>query len=277
MTSTPHDRTEQAAEARLRTHRRALLTGDRGAGPTGPTPPASDPTGVVALAARARAVTSYAAAASLVVKGVDLLLDEHQLALQDRDGIPVLLCEPGSPLHFAGAGRHKALLRVTGSAALDARTGLRTSVAVAGRLRLGSPSGCDATAARDVSAVTLAPSLVMLLTTDADGRALRQQSVPLAAWHDPAHRLNAGYLLRSAEHANHCHGEELRRAVSLATGTPSTRLAGAALADLGPSGVSLRWVDDEGAHQHRLEFPTPATSPAELADRLRDHLPHGLC
>lgn len=221
------------------------------------------------LAARARSALSCPAAASMVIKGTEHLFGGDDLGLQDRNGVPTLICRAGSVVEHAGVGRQKALLRVI-SGVLE-EDGTTESVVLAGRLAAPRPC-CDPS----MSAVAIEPTIIMLIRTSADGTS-RQFRVPTTLFRSPTHALNQGYLLRCTEHVNECHDAELRQAVSLCTGTPGPRLAGASITDLSPRGVEVQWVDTDGAHLRRVDFPTPATTPDELAAALRDHLHAGLC
>jgi hypothetical protein len=221
------------------------------------------------LAARARSALSCPAAASMVVRGTEHLFGGEDLGLQDRDGVPTLVCRRGSVVEHAGAARQKALLRLISGVVEDDST--TESVVLAGRLAVPEPC-CDPS----MSAVAIEPSIIMLIRTNADGTS-RQYRVPTALFRSPVHALNEGYLLRCTEHMNECHDAELRQAVSLCTGTPAPYLAGAAIAGLSPQGVEVQWVDGDGAHLRRVAFERRASTPDELATSLRDHLHSGLC
>ena len=56
--------------------------------------------------------------------------------------------------------------------------------------------------------------------------------MPLPHFCSPIHDLNRGYLQRSVEHANNCHQDELRRAVSTTAGTPMKEVVGVTLTNL---------------------------------------------
>ncbi len=221
------------------------------------------------LAARARSALSCPAAASMVIKGTEHLFGGDDLGLQDRDGVPTLVCRAGSVVEQAGQSRQKALLRIMSGVVEDDST--TESVVLAGRLATPRPC-CDPS----MSAVAIEPTIIMLIRTQADG-STRQYRVPTALFRSPAHSLNPGYLRRCTAHLNECHDAELRQAVSLCTATPAPRLIGAALHDLSPTGVEVRWVDVDGAHLRRVHFGSPAASPEELATALRENLHAGLC
>lgn len=221
------------------------------------------------LAARARSALSCPAAASMVIKGTEHLFGGDDLGLQDRSGIPTLVCRTGSVVEAAASSRQKVLLRVISGVLEDDSTS--ESVVLAGRLATPRPC-CDPS----MVAVEIEPTIIMLIRTGADGTS-RQFRVPTAHFRSPSHSLNAGFLLRSTDHLNECHDAELRQAVSLCTGTPAPQLAGAAISGLTPAGVEVHWVDADGAHLRRVAFPAPATTPEELAAALREHLHAGLC
>ncbi|GAB3089569.1 hypothetical protein [Nocardioides zeae] len=221
------------------------------------------------LAARARSALSCPAAASMVIKGTEHLFGGDDLGLQDRAGVPTLVCRTGSVVEQAGRARQKALLRIISGVVEE--DGTTESVVLAGKLGTPRPC-CDPS----MSAVAIEPTIIMLIRTQADG-STRQYRVPTALFTSPAHALNQGYLRRCTEHLNECHDAELRQAVSLCTATPGPRLIGAALHDLSPTGVEVRWVDVDGAHLRRVDFDAPAATPDELAAALRDHLHAGLC
>ncbi|MFW6775479.1 hypothetical protein ACOACO_14435 [Nocardioides sp. CPCC 205120] len=221
------------------------------------------------LAARARSALSCPAAASMVIKGTEHLFGGDDLGLQDRGGVPTLVCRAGSVVERAGATHQKALLRIISGVVED--DGTTESVVLAGKLASPRPC-CDSS----LQAVAIEPTIIMLIRTHADG-STRQYRVPTSLFRSPAHALNRGYLRRCTEHVNECHDAELRQAVSLCTGTPAPYLAGAALADLSPTGVDVHWVDADGAHRRAVTFDAPARTPDDLAEALRSHLHAGLC
>lgn len=220
-----------------------------------------------AVAAQARSILACPAGVELSVDGSPSGAPEGALSLADDQGRAVLVCTPGSDLLIAAGRRLVATVRLqsglTGGSPDDA-------LALTGRLVLDGTERCDC-CAEEHQRVLLEPSAVIL------SLAGRQLPVPVSDFLSPAHVLNRGYLQRACEHANHCHGDQLRRAVSRRTGLPLARLIGASLAALTPGGVELRWVDSEGAHAERLRFPTPATDTHELGIRLREHLDEAWC
>lgn len=233
------------------------------------------------LAAAARSILSCPEDVQLVVDGVDDISEgldavapgaDPGLAMQDLDGSPVFSCPPGSALARAASDGRKALLTVAsglggpGSAERDA------TLALAGRLQTSGLEDCECCAqVRAVVAIDL--DFVMLTRAGHDTRV----RVPLAAFTSPEHHLNRGFLQRSVEHANTCHQEELRRAVSTTTGTRLRDIIGVGLADLRPDRVEVRWIGPDGAHSRELRFERPATTTYELGELLREELHAGLC
>ena len=105
----------------------------------------------------------------------------------------------------------------------------------------------------------------------------RSHTVPVSLFRASEHLLNRGYLQRAADHASTCHQDELRRAVSSATGAPLAEVAGVALVDLGVDRVEVRWIGPAGGDRTVLHFPRAARTTTELGDMLRRQLHHGMC
>ncbi len=141
---------------------------------------------------------------------------------------------------------------------------------LAGRLERVAVEDCDC--CQDVRHVVSLDLNFVLLE-----RASRQHRVPLLEFRSLEHDLNRGHLQRSTEHANDCHQEELRQAVSTGTRTRPAELLGVRLVDLTPASVEVQWVDVQGAHWHVIEFPRVAGSLEELGDLLRHCLHAGIC
>jgi hypothetical protein len=228
------------------------------------------------LAAAARSILSCPADLNLVVDGVDDLLgDQDQLGMIDDNGRPVLACPPASPLARAAAAGRSALLTVTsglgsaGSGTRDAR------VTLAGRLCVEGRESCECCGEERVQ-VSIDLNFVLLSRTLPD-RAEQQYRVPLDHFVSPDLRLNRGFLQRSVEHANECHQDELRRAVSVTSGTRMADIVGVRLGDLHAHQVEVTWVDTEGAHSRTISFGRTARSSEELGELLRDRLHAGLC
>jgi hypothetical protein len=116
-----------------------------------------------------------------------------------------------------------------------------------------------------------------LLGRSADDAPARQDRVPLDHFRSPEHHLNRGFLQRAGEHANACHQEELRRAVSTIIGTRLSEVVGVTLTGLMPDQVEVQWVDLRGSHSRVLEFPCAARNAEELGELLRRGLHAGLC
>ncbi|PWN01689.1 hypothetical protein DJ010_16750 [Nocardioides silvaticus] len=241
------------------------------------------------LAAVARSILSCPADVRLVVDGVDdvtagLLEDpaeggdvdgEDGLDLRDVDGRPVFACPAGAPLAQAAADGRNALLTLTSGLGRPGSAARAASIVLAGRLAVADREECPC-CDRVRDTVCLELDYVLLTRTRPSGERA-QDRVPLAEYVSPAHRLNRGFLQRSAEHANRCHQDELRRAVSSTTGTRVRDIGGVHLTDLRPDRVEVQWVDLTGAHSRMLAFGRAATSAAELGELLRDHLHSGIC
>ena len=211
------------------------------------------------LAGNARSILACPATASLVVEGQPHAI-EDQLELGDNGGTPALYCPPGSPVELAAAARSSALLTVTSGLGPVGSPERGDTLTLAGRLE---PTRGDA--------IALHLNFVLLSRDD------RQHRIPLQQFRSDVHRLNRGNLQRSTEHANECHQEELRRAVSQASGTRPADLLGVQLTGLQPDRVEVQWVDLQGAHQRLLAFPRAARDLAELGELLRRGLHAGLC
>lgn len=210
------------------------------------------------LAADARSILACPASASLVVEGEPNAI-EDRLELCDDGGTPALYCPPDSPVARAAARRASALLTLTSG--LGPRTGpdRANTLTLGGRLQ---PTHGEA--------IVLHLNFVLLARDD------RQHKISLEDFRSPEHRMNRGHLQRSTEHANECHQDELRRAVSLGTGTRPTEILGVQISRLSPEGVEVQWVDEQGAHQQVLRFPRPARDIADLGELLRRGLYAGL-
>ncbi|CAM3396037.1 hypothetical protein NODU109028_15080 [Nocardioides dubius] len=216
------------------------------------------------IAAEARSILSCPAGASLVVQGVEDAIDDD-LGLIDDNGTPVFLTMAGSLLERAALSNSSALLRVSSSLNAD------RAIVVAGQLTTHHRDR----AGRVV--VELRVAMVSLVDRREDGGTTRHLHVSADEFTRPELRLNRGYLHRSLAHANECHQDELRSAVSMATGTRPHAIAGVHLFDLTTDGVSLSWVDATGAHQRTVAFDRAADTPEELAELLSRHLHAGLC
>lgn len=232
------------------------------------------------LAADARSILACPDVASMVVEGQPTLLDEEiELGVTDRDGTPTFVCRADSPVAHAAAKHASALLTLTSG--LGPRGGVerRDTLTLAGRLERTGIEHCDC-CDEQRHVVTLDLNFVLLsrpAPETGDEVPERQFRVPLEEFRSPAHLLNRGHLQRSVEHANECHQDELRQAVSLGTQTRPGDLIGVRLARLTPRDVELQWVDIDGAHRQVVTFPHTARTLAELGEMLRRGLHAGIC
>lgn len=236
------------------------------------TEPLHDP---AALAAHARSILSLPRSVSLVVEGSEVQVDED-VSLREDGGVPILFAPADSRLDLAAEACRTVLMRVV-SDLEPGSSGTFSSLVIAGTLRhcdqsITDPHTTDsASRDQDVRTVTLDIGLVSVVFHAPDGFE-RHLSVPAAHFHSPEHRLNRGYLLGCQRHANDCHQDELRQSVALATGTHRSEIAAVLLDDLDPTGVVLRWIDSDGAHEREIAFPRVARCPEELAGLLSAHL-----
>lgn len=230
--------------------------------------PLLDPAEHVALA---RSILSCPASVGLVVDGCpDAVLDDT-VGMQDAGGTPTFSCPADSPLAAAGQERRNVLLTLRSGLGEPGSPERDHRLTLAGRLRAHAAEACACCDASRVR-VTLEVDLT-LLGTETGEASVR---VPSDALRSPAHHLNRGYLQRSAEHAGNSHQDELRHAVATATGTPLPDVLGVTLRDLTSTGVHVHWVDVDGGHVARVEFPRAARTPAELGELLRRELHSGL-
>lgn len=232
------------------------------------------------LAAEARSILACPGSVSLVVDGHPTVLDDDALGMQDVHGTPTFSCPPESELATAAGHHRSALITIESGLGTAGSAERRMTLTLAGRLETRGVEDC-ACCAETRHVVVLELNFALLSRRAApDGdeeRPDEQFRVPLEHFRSPAHHLNRGYLQRSVEHANNCHQEELRRAVSTTTGTPMGRLLGVALSGLSPAGVQVRWVDVDGARHLDVTFPRAARTTAELGEMLRRELHSGLC
>jgi len=238
------------------------------------TRPLLDPT---QLAGEARSILACPAGVSLVVDGHPTVLEDDALGMQDVHGSPTFSCPPGSELALAAEHHRSALITLESGLGAPGSPDRAVTLTLAGRLETRGVEDCAC--CEETRHVVVLELNFALLTrpTPGEDRPAQQHRVPLEHFRSPAHHLNRGYLQRSIEHANTCHQEELRRAVSTTTGTPMSRLLGVALGDLSPATVQVRWVDVDGAHLIDLTFPRVARTTAELGEMLRRELHAGLC
>jgi hypothetical protein len=245
------------------------MTVDRSTSPHGTTTP-------VRLAAAARSILACPAEASMVVDGVDdVLAGMDDLGMRDLGGQPTFSCVSDTPLAAAARGRRSALLTLESGLGPAGSPDRSAKLTLSGRLASRGREDCECCGeVRDTVVLEINFALLGRTTEELPGQQLR---VPLDQFRSAEHDLNRGFLQRSVEHANGCHQEELRRAVSTTTGTRLAEVVGVALTDLQPHQVEVRWVDVRGAHSHLLEFSRTARTAEELGDLLRRELHAGLC
>lgn len=228
------------------------------------------------LAALARSILACPAGAVLVVDGVeDVLGGRSDLGLQDLGGRPSFSCPPQAPLAGAARARRSALLTLESALGPPGSPDRAATLTLSGRLESRGHEDCVCCGETRVNVVMELSSA--LLVRSPDGAPARQDRVPLDHFRSPEHHLNRGFLQRSLEHANACHQDELRRAVSTTTGVRLSEVVGVTLTGLMPDQVEVQWVDPRGSHSRVLEFPRAARNAQELGDLLRRELHAGLC
>jgi hypothetical protein len=225
-------------------------------------------------AALARSVLACPEAVTVSVEGRSGSVGDTTaagLGVADRHGTPTLHCPADSALADAAGRGARATLTVSSALGAPGSTGRTTRLLVSGRLALRGESACRCCAEPRVS-VVLEPETVLLAT----GRGPAVE-VPVALFRSSEHQLNAGLLQRLAHHLAADHQDELRRTVAGATATPLAEVLGVGLSGLTTEGVTVDWVDLQGAHRSTLRFPRPARTPAELNAMLRRELDAGPC
>ncbi|WP_166140624.1 hypothetical protein [Nocardioides ochotonae] len=226
----------------------------------------------------ARSVLACPAAVTVAIEGaVEGRAGGHDdtaatgLGVEDRHGTPTFHCPAGSGLADAAARGARATLTVTSGLGAPGAAERGTRLLVSGRLAVGGTSSCRCCAdAR--STVVLAPEKVLLAQPGSPA-----VEVSLRHFRSAEHELNTGYLQRIARHVAQEHQDDLRRTVSVATATPLEEVLGVGLTDLTREGVSVGWIDLQGAHLSPLRFPRPARSASELGAMLRRELDAGPC
>jgi len=232
------------------------------------------------VAGVARSILACPADASLVVDGVDDVLGgmDDDLGMRDLGGQPTFSCLPDTPLARAARARRSALLTLESALGHEGSPERAATLTLSGRLATRGRADCECCGeVRDTVVMELNFVLLGAAHDGADDQAGQQRRVPLEHFRSPEHHLNRGFLQRSVEHANACHQEELRRAVSATTGTRLTEVVGVTLTDLLPDQVEVQWVDLQGSHSHVLAFPRRARDAEELGELLRRTLHAGLC
>ncbi len=233
------------------------------------------------LAAAARSILACPRDVQLVVDGIDDItagLAEAHLEMQDHGGRPVFSCPAGSALAVAATDRRGALLTLSSGLGRDGSEDRDATLTLSGRLEATGLEECHCCTEVRMR-VSLHLDFALLSRTSAppsapEGTRIR---VPLGAFGSRAHDLNRGFLQRSMEHANHCHQDELRRAVAALSQTRLGEVVGVHLTNLTADGVELQWVDLLGAHATVLRFPHAASTTEELGELLRSELHAGLC
>lgn len=232
------------------------------------------------VAADARSILACPSTVTLVIEGEEHAVGENEgLGLTDQRGTPTFLCPANSAVARAAADQRSALLTV--ASGLGPRGGRERgdTLTLAGRLERTGAERCDCCdEVRHVVSLNL--NFVLLARPQeptGSGMPERQLRVPLEEFRSRVHHLNRGHLQRSVEHANDCHQDELRQAVSTGTGTRAGDLGGVRIARLTPSDVVIQWVDDSGAHEQVIAFARTARDLSELGDMLRRGLHAGLC
>jgi hypothetical protein len=228
------------------------------------------------VAGTARSILACPADATLVVDGVDdVLAGTDDLGMSDLGGQPTFSCLPDTPLAEAARARRRALLTLESGLGPAGSPERAATLTLSGRLETRGHADCDCCGeVRDVVVLELNFALLARAGEDVPGQQVR---VPLDHFRSPEHHLNRGFLQRSVEHANSCHQEELRRAVSTTTGTRLAEVVGVTLTGLRPDQVEVQWVDLNGSHARVCSFPHPARNAEELGNLLRGTLHAGLC
>lgn len=241
------------------------------------------PSDLTQLAAAARSILSCPDDVQLVVEGVSDICEgldsaapgaRPGLGMQDINGHPVFSCPPTSALANAAREGRSALLTLTSGLGRAGSPDRDATLTLAGTLDTTAAQECDCCAQLRAQVTMRLDFAILARTGDEPDQRVR---VPLGAFCAAEHHLNRGFLQRSVEHANECHQEELRRAVSATTGTRLHDVGGVLLTDLRPDRVEVQWIDIVGAHRRLLAFDRAATTPSELGDLLREQLHAGLC
>lgn len=230
------------------------------------------------LAAAARSILACPSDVRLVVDGIDDvtegLADAH-LEMQEHEGRPVFSCPADAALAVAATDGRGALLTLHSGLGRPGSTDREATLTLSGRLEAAGLEECECCS--EIRMRVLLRLDFALLARPGHGPDEARIRVPLAAFTAPGLELNRGFLQRSTEHANHCHQDELRRAIATRTGTRLGEVVGVQLTGLSASGVLLQWVDVSGSHQAELRFPRPARTAPELGELLRSELHAGLC
>lgn len=229
----------------------------------------------------ARAILACPAGVTIVVDGVDDVLDDvrgpdalGELGLQDLAGVPTFTCPTGTRLPRAARERRRALVTLESGLGPAASRDRAMVLTLGGRLEARGRQSCEC-CAESRESVALVVDLVVVTRTDDAGE--QQARVPVELFGAPEHLLNRGFLQRTTDHANQCHQLELRRAVATTTGQRLGEVIGVSLTQLSGTGVDVQWVGPDGSHVHHLDFPRTADTPEQLGELLRSELHAGLC
>lgn len=225
-------------------------------------------------AAHARSVLACPAAVILAIEGRSGSVGDTTaagLGIDDRHGTPTFHCPTDSGLATAAARGARATITVTSGLGAPGSADRATRLLVSGRLSVRDTGRCRC-CEESRESVVLEPETVLLAPAGAPA-----VDVSLALFRSAEHELNAGYLHRIARHVAEEHQDQLRRTVASATATPLSEVLGVGLSELSTEGVSVGWVDLQGAHLSTLRFPRPARSTAELNAMLRHELDAGPC
>lgn len=248
-------------------------TGPTAPGPVEAAPPVPHDADSLALAARS--IASCPADLELLVDGAATALgEEDTVGLADPHGEPTFSCHVDSALADAAELGRSVLVTLTSGIGPVGGPDRGTDLVLAGRLHVLGTDHCACCAETRVL-VGISVSTVLLTRRGSHGDV--QQRVPVEQYRSTLHQLNIGFLQRSVEHANDAHQDELRRAVSVCSGTHLRDVLGVRLTGLSNRGVEVSWVDPTGAHRTLVDFPSPARTPAELGELLRRSLHAGLC
>jgi Protein of unknown function (DUF2470) len=214
-----------------------------------------------AFAQRARTALAEAASATLLVHGIGRC-GRHDAAvvLHERDGRPRLICDSGSPVSAAARAARSALLSVASEP--------DGTVLFSGTLVLEEIQNVDGAV---VDVVGMRLDSVLLEREDDSGPVVHYE-LPLDVYFGCGPDVIAQYAARVLAHTNHAHAEQIRRFAAHHGCVAETAIAAARVTALDAQGVRVEWVDERGGHSVRADFPAAATTPAQLALALRDHL-----
>ncbi|HEX7738181.1 MAG TPA: hypothetical protein VF426_00885 [Marmoricola sp.] len=214
-------------------------------------------------AEHARSILACASEIEISVDGEPLVYDDP-IGLQDWSGIPTFVCRPDSALALASHDEREAWLTVTSPLSCD------ESLLLAGRLRHATTDLCDCCDAERAMVVIELDHVLLM-------RPRECTPITVDSFCDPSLQLNRGYLRRTELHINGAHDDHLRVAIARLIDQPLRTICGARVADLGPTGVGLQWIDEDGAHSAELRFDRAARDADELGRFLRHALHPELC